>query len=113
MRFAPSRIMQIQIRHDDTINGRAEVQSEIRALVTDALARFVAHITTIEVHVADENHQKRGGDDIRCSIEVRWGGRHPTAVTHHAADLYVAVDAAAAKMARRLDHELGRIRVGE
>lgn len=102
--------MQIQIRHDDTINGREEVQAQIRATVEDALARFADRITTVEVHLADENHEKRAGDDIRVSIEARVEGRPPSAVTHHASELYVAVDAAAEKLARMLDHQLARLR---
>lgn len=80
------------------------------ATVEDALARFSDQITTVEVHFADENGKKVGGDDIRCSIEVRMEGRKPTAVTHHASDLAVALEVAAEKMARSLDHQLGRIR---
>ncbi len=82
----------------------------VTASVEGALDRFAEHITTVEVHLADENGKKVGGDDIRCTIEVRFEGRKPTAVTHHASDLLVALDNAAEKMARMLDHQLGRIR---
>jgi ribosome-associated translation inhibitor RaiA len=102
--------MQIQVRHDDTIRGSARLTEMASATVEDALARFADHITTVEVHFADENGKKVGGDDIRCSIEVRMEGRKPTAVTHHASDLAVALEVAAEKMARSLDHQLGRIR---
>lgn len=53
---------------------------------------------------------KVGEDDIRCSIEVRFEGKTPIGVTHHASDLPVALETAAEKMARMLDHQLGRIR---
>lgn len=102
--------MQIQIRHDDTLNAREEVQTQIRATIEGVLARFAINITTVEVHLADENKLKTGGNDIRCTLEVRLEGRPPAAVTHHASDLYIAVDAAAEKMERMLDHQLGKLR---
>jgi ribosome-associated translation inhibitor RaiA len=102
--------MQILVRHDDTIRGSDSLTEMVTASIESALARFAEHITTVEVHFADENGKKIGGDDVRCSIEVRFEGRKPTAVTHHASDLEVALDTAADKMARSLDHQLGRIR---
>ena len=102
--------MQILVRHDDTIQGSERLTELTTASVESALARFAEHITTVEVHFADENGKKTGGDDIRCSIEVRFEGRKPTGVSHHASDLEVALDTAAEKMARMLDHQLGRIR---
>jgi ribosome-associated translation inhibitor RaiA len=102
--------MQVQVRHDDTIHGRDAFTDMTVATVEGILDRFAAHITTVEVHFADENGKKIGGGDIRCTIEVRFEGRKPIAVTHHAADLPVALEVAAEKMARMLDHQLGRIR---
>jgi ribosome-associated translation inhibitor RaiA len=102
--------MQIQVRHDDTIQGSERLTAITEATLEDVLGRFAEHITTIEVHYADENGKKTGGDDVRCNIEVRFEGRKPTAVRHHASDLVVALETAAAKMARMLDHQLGRIR---
>jgi ribosome-associated translation inhibitor RaiA len=102
--------MQIQVRHDDTIQGNDHLTAITEATITDALGRFAEHITTVEVHYADENGKKSGGDDVRCSIEVRFEGRKPIGLSHHASDLPVALSTAADKMARMLDHQLGRIR---
>jgi ribosome-associated translation inhibitor RaiA len=102
--------MQVLVRHDDTIRGSERLTEMATATIEGALARFVDNITTVEVHFADENGKKTGGDDIRCSIEVRFEGRKPIGVNHHASDLEVALEAAAEKMARMLDHQLGRIR---
>ena len=102
--------MQILVRHDDTIRGSDRLIETTSAAIERALTRFVENITTVEVHFADENGEKSGSDDIRCSIEVRFEGRKPVGVTHHASDLVVALEAAAEKMARMLDHQLGRIR---
>lgn len=110
MRFANLQGMQVIVRHDDTIQGSERLTELTTAGIEAALSRFAEHITTVEVHYADENGKKTGGDDIRCSIEVRWEGRKPVAVSHHASDLPVALDTAAEKMARMLDHQLGRMR---
>jgi ribosome-associated translation inhibitor RaiA len=102
--------MQVLVRHDDTIQGSERLIAMATATVENVLARFIENITTVEVHFADENGRKTGGDDIRCTIEVRFEGRKPTAVSHHASDLEVALEAAAEKMARSLEHQIGRIR---
>jgi ribosome-associated translation inhibitor RaiA len=102
--------MQVLVRHDDTIHGSERLIAMTTATVESVLARFAEHITTVEVHFADENSTKAGGDDIRCSVEVRLEGRKPTGVSHHASDLEVALEVAVEKMARALDRQLGRIR---
>ena len=102
--------MQVLVRHDSTIHGGERLIAIATAAVESELARFADQITTVEVHFADENGHKSGGDDIRCSVEVRFEGRPPSAASHHASDLEVAVEIAAEKVARMLDHQLGRIR---
>jgi ribosomal subunit interface protein len=102
--------MQVLVRHDDNIQGSERLTEIVTAAVEGGLERFREQITNVEVHFADENGPKRGGDDIRCTIEVRLEGHGATAVKHHATDLEVALEAAVDKMARMLDHQLGRIR---
>jgi ribosome-associated translation inhibitor RaiA len=102
--------MNVLVRHDDTIRGSDRLTEMTTATIESVLARFVENITTVEVHFADENGPKSGTDDIRCSIEVRFEGKKPVGVTHHASDLEVALEAAAEKMARMLEHQLGRVR---
>ena len=102
--------MQVQIRHDDNIQGSDRLSTIVTAAVEGGLDRFRDQITTVEVHLADENGSKTGGDDIRCTVEVRVEGRPPVAVKHHASDLEVAVEAAVDKMARMLDSQLGKQR---
>ncbi|MDB4961247.1 MAG: ribosomal subunit interface protein [Myxococcales bacterium] len=102
--------MQVLVRHDDNIKGSDKLTEIVTTAVEGGLERFRERITSVEVHFADENGPKRGGDDIRCTVEVRVEGHGATAVKHHASDLEVALDAAVEKMARMLDHQLGRIR---
>jgi hypothetical protein len=102
--------MQVQVRHDDVIQGRQQLTDMTVATVEAILDRYAEHITTVEVHYADENGHKKGGGDIRCSVEVRFEGKKPIGVTHHAGDLTVALEAAVEKAARVLDHQFGRAR---
>jgi ribosome-associated translation inhibitor RaiA len=102
--------MQVLVRHDDTLQGGHRLTAIVTAAVEHGLARFRDQVTMVEVHLADENSQKRGGDDIRCAVEVRVAGRPPLAVSHKASDLEVAVEAAIEKMERMLDTELGKLR---
>lgn len=98
--------MQIIVRHDDTIRGSARLSDLTRSTLEDQLGRFSQHITTVECHFAEE------GGEIRSTLEVRFEGQRPIACSHGAADLPVALTAAAGKMARMLDHRLGRMRDG-
>jgi ribosome-associated translation inhibitor RaiA len=100
--------MNIQIRHDDNIPG--DINVRLMPIIQEALSRYSNQITTVEVHLADENGPKTADGDIRCTIEVRVEGRKPTAVTAHANDVWTAVDSAAEKMVHKLDSEIGRLR---
>jgi len=101
--------MQILIETDHNLNGGESLGDSVRATIEDALSRFSAHITKVEVHLGDENAAKRGEADKRCMIEARLEGYRPIAVTHHAATVAEALDGAAERMVHRLDHTLGRL----
>ena len=100
--------MDIQIRHDDNIPG--DINERLTPIVRDVLSRYSDQITTVEVHLADENGPKHADGDVRCTIEARVEGRKPTAVTSRANDVYTAVNAAAEKMLKKLDTDLGKLR---
>ncbi len=101
--------MQIQINTDSNIQGYESAASTAGARIENVLKHFSAHITRVEVHLADENASKRGGDDKRCMMEARVEGHNPLAVTHHAPTLGQAIDGAAKKLLRLLEHTLGRL----
>jgi ribosome-associated translation inhibitor RaiA len=102
--------MQIQIHTDHNIEGHQALAAKIRGVVENALGRFSDHITQVEVHLSDENSEKKGGnDDIRCMMEAHLEGRQPIAVTHHAATLDQAVDGAADKLTNLIESTLGRM----
>ncbi|MCC8986240.1 MAG: HPF/RaiA family ribosome-associated protein [Candidatus Contendobacter sp.] len=103
--------MQIQINTDRNIPGHEALAAWVSGVVENTLSRFSDHITRVEVHLSDENSDKKGGNDnMRCLMEARLEGRQPVAVTHQAATLDQAVDGAADKLARLIESTLGRLR---
>jgi hypothetical protein len=80
--------MQIQIHTDHNIKGHQTLIEKISSVVENALNRYSEHITQVEVHLSDENSNKKGGENnIRCVIEAQLKGRLPIAVTHQATTL--------------------------
>lgn len=102
--------MHIQINTDHNIAGREAMADRVSGVVESALGQFSDHITHVEVHLSDENSDKKVGHDaIRCMIEARLEGRQPVAVTHQTSSLEQAVDGAADKLARLLASSIGRL----
>jgi hypothetical protein len=92
--------MQIQINTDHNIGGHQALAAEIRGKVENALSRFSAHITRVEVHLSDGNSLKSGLGDKRCVMEARLESRRPIAV----------LDGDSDKLARLIENTLGRLR---
>jgi ribosome-associated translation inhibitor RaiA len=103
--------MQIQINTDRNIEGREALAAQVSGVVENALSRISDRITRVEVHLSDENSDKKGGNDnMRCVMEARLEGRQPVAVTHQAETLDQAIDGAADKLTRLIESTLGRLR---
>jgi ribosome-associated translation inhibitor RaiA len=102
--------MQIELSTDGNIDGREALATQIDEVVKNALSRFSDQITRVEVHLSDQNSDKKeGDDDMRCMMEARLEGRKPIAVTNHAATVDQAFDGAAEKLARLIESTLGRL----
>jgi ribosome-associated translation inhibitor RaiA len=102
--------MQIQINTDHNIEGHQALVTQVSGVVENALSRFSEHITQVDVHLSDENSDKKGGhDDMRCMIEASLVGRHPIAVTYQATTLDQAVIGAADKLVNLIGSTLERI----
>jgi len=101
--------MQIQINTDHHIHGTESLAAHVTGVVEGILSRVSDRITRVEVHLSDENGPKSGQSDQRCMMEARLAGRKPTAVTHHAATLDLAVEGAAEKLLSSIEHTLGRL----
>jgi Holliday junction resolvasome RuvABC endonuclease subunit len=102
--------MQIQINTDSNIEGNDRLAQQVEAVVRDALDRFSAQITRVEVHLSDQNSDKTfGTEDKRCLLEARLAGLQPISTTYQAATLEQAVYGAVAKLKSSLDSTLGRL----
>ncbi len=105
--------MQIQINTDHNVDGHEALATHVRGVVEDSLERFSEHITRVEVHLTDDVGQasdhKSGQNDKRCVMEARLERHQPIAVTQHADTLHQAVDGAAEKLTRLVEHTIGRL----
>jgi ribosome-associated translation inhibitor RaiA len=101
--------MQVLVNSDNHITGTEDLTLRVEQVVENAVSRFGDRITRVEVHLNDVNSHKLGDRDKRCMMEARVGGLKPIAVTAEAASLDAAIDAAAEKLERALDHTLGRL----
>jgi ribosome-associated translation inhibitor RaiA len=103
--------MQVQVRTDHNIKGNEALNDRIRGVVEDALIRISDRITSVDVHLSNQNSDRHedGNDSMRCMIEARLEGLQPLAVTDQAATLDQAVDGAADKLTHLIDHTLGRL----
>jgi ribosome-associated translation inhibitor RaiA len=101
--------MQIQVNTGHNIEGHEALTAHVSGVAESALSRFSDHITRVEVHLRDENSDKKVGHDaMRCMMEARLEGYQPIAVTHHAATLDEAVASAAEKLTGMIESTLGR-----
>jgi ribosome-associated translation inhibitor RaiA len=100
--------MQIQINTDRNIEGDAALVQQVKTSIRNSLDRFSERVSRIEVHLSDQNSDKKFGDK-RCLMEARLEGLQPISVSNSAADLEQAVDGAMQKLTRSLDSTLGRI----
>lgn len=97
--------MQIQVNTPDGAGG-ADLIASVEQAVSEAVSRFEAHLTRIEVHLSDVNADKGGERDKRCVAEARPTGMAPIAVTHQAGTTQAAMNGALGKLSRALDTAL-------
>jgi hypothetical protein len=101
--------MQIQVNTSNGVENKDALERWADGEIRQALGRFTADVTRIEVHLSDENHDKSGGGDKRCAMEARLAHYQPVTVTQHAPSLDEAFRGAADKLKRALDSALGRL----
>jgi ribosome-associated translation inhibitor RaiA len=102
--------MQVQVNTDDHIEGGESLAQWISSESTSRLSRFQDHVTRLEVFLSDLDAGKSGANDKRCRIEARVNGRQPVTVTAEADKMANAFIAAADKLSRALDTDLGRLK---
>lgn len=102
--------MQVQVETDNHIRNREELARHVESVVADAIDRFADHVTSVQVHLHDDNGpDKAGARDMRCLMEARLTGLKPVAVSDHADNLHQAIQGAVDKLERALDSQLGKL----
>ncbi|HEX9981320.1 MAG TPA: HPF/RaiA family ribosome-associated protein [Flavobacterium sp.] len=102
--------MHIQFSTNNNIEGYQRMADYFSGTIEESLKRFDDKITGIYVHLGDENSDKSGSDDKKCSIETRLAGLKPVAAVHHADTIEKAIHGATDKMKRVLEHTLDKMR---
>ncbi|MGF1546596.1 MAG: HPF/RaiA family ribosome-associated protein [Thiotrichales bacterium] len=91
------------------------LQNHIDRRMRMILARVGQRITRVIVRLSDVNGPKGGCDKV-CKIEIRLSGLPDVVIEDVQADLYLAIDRAAARagrtLARRIETPLARRRTG-
>lgn len=100
--------MDIQIRAIG-IPATEAIEAHTQRRLAFALSRFSTHLDRILVRFSDLNGP-RGGTDKVCQVDLQLKGLGPASVEARDADLYAAVDLAAAKAGRRVARLLDRRR---
>jgi hypothetical protein len=100
--------MQFQFNSDNQTPLGADTAGEVEALVETRLGRISDRLTRVEVHVSDVDGPRNGGDDKRCVIEIRPNGMRPITAIDQAATVEGAVGAAADKVLKSFDRQIGK-----
>ena len=101
--------MQILIYADHHIKGGDTATATVESIVHAAVDRFASRVTRIEVHLSDTNGPKHGEREKRCVMEARVGGLRPLAAAQEAPNMLAAVEGAAEKLKRLLEHTIERL----
>ncbi len=102
--------MIIQINTDHNIEGDNALAEQVEAVVRGSVERFSKQITRVDVHLSDENSDKKVGTDAkRCLLVVDLAGLQPIEVSDQAQTLEQAVAGAAKKLKHLIESTLGRL----
>jgi ribosomal subunit interface protein len=101
--------MQINVNTDNTIDKHQGLDEHVENVVQSSIGRFSDHVTRVDVHLSNENKEKKADGGQYCMMEARVSGYAPVVVHEHAADLHQAVQNAGGKLARALDSAIGRL----
>lgn len=99
--------MQIQLNTGEGVQHSDALEAHVEERLQAVNRRCGDRLTRTEVFCKDANAGK-GGEDKHCTMEARPSGLDPVAVSAQSVDLYTAVDEAADKLEKALEHRLGR-----
>ena len=102
--------MKIQFNTDKNIEGTEMLESFISKKINSALKHFVDKITRIEIHLSDQNADKRSTDDIQCKMEARIEGIQPVMVVSKSGSKEKALNDAVDKMKATLGSIIGKMK---
>ncbi len=102
--------MTIQVNSDKNITVSEAFITKITDSLNTSLARFDEYVTRLEVFLADENSDRQGSNDKRCTIEVRIKGLDPEAVTSTADDIGLAFKLASDKVVQLLRNRTDKMK---
>lgn len=101
--------MQINVNTDNTINKHQGLDEHVENVVRSSIGRFGEHVNRVDVHLSNENKEKKADGGNYCMLEARVSGYAPVVVHDHANDLHQAINNAGGKLARALDSAIGRL----
>jgi ribosome-associated translation inhibitor RaiA len=95
--------MLVQVITDNHVDGSDGLQQFVETTVQAALSRFGDRVTRVVVSFADQNSDKGGDNDKRCTLEARLAGLSPVVVKSDAGTMEDAIDGAVDKLVQTLD----------
>jgi ribosome-associated translation inhibitor RaiA len=98
--------MQVEVTTDNHVAGGQALVDHVQTVIENSLARYGNRVTWVEVHLGDENSRKSGG--AWCGIHAKLAGLNTVYVDAQADYLHVAIDAAANKLVKAIDHAIGK-----
>ena len=101
--------MKVIVNTDRNIHADADKGRRIEDDLANALDRFAADLTRVEVHLSDESAGRSTGDDIHCLLEARPAGQDPVTVSHQAPTEAEALGGATDKLEALLTHKFDRL----
>jgi ribosome-associated translation inhibitor RaiA len=100
--------MQVIVNSDHNITGDESVTARVEAILADSIERFANRITRVEAFLSDANSSKHGARDKRCVLEARIAGAQSVVASNEAPTVLEAIEGAANKLERVLEHTLGK-----
>ncbi len=101
--------MVIQLHADRSLSIHEEYASKLTGVILRELDRFAELLTRVELHLADENAQRKTKEDKKCTIEAKLKSKHPVAVTSHGDTYDNAVTGAILKLQASLNTIVGKM----
>lgn len=101
--------MQVQFRTDNHITCTDAMAQWASKTIAAALNRYADRLGGVQAHVSDESAAKKStAEPLLCTLQAHVEGQATLVVKHHGADMNQAIEGAADKMLRQIEHALGR-----